>query len=1104
MQSNSTLPVVTLDVDGASEAHADGGFFHSEHPLSAGQYWRSIDAIDGMNIDRDEVLLVESLKWVENSIHTVVLRAHPLKISAGPKEHRFLVREFMGFFKPEVDGDSIRLSEMRDVQIQVGELQKELMDTQTNPHLMQAMVAHEMSKDHQPVAGLLGSSDSKTVDTSSVGAMIASGVTPATVASLRAAAGQELKIAKIKAQWIQNKTQEISKTLQKMTPFIEEQAACALAHTEDVRSNVENILKGIESLDIFLCKDVTVVQLRSGESAPDSEPLTVFQQKLFMDEELCLHEDIDHEFSTLDHQRFTDLIASNFQFVEQITRVPRSVVVMATNRKSIAGGNDVQVNAQNQANKECFLIVRNGENVYMIHSPVESHLGANRLFPTRNEAEGHFRGIDGSTINFEDVAFTSGLSKHDSMALHYKRFLLLIWGLDHRDGLFGKFYPQGREMDFLKMDFQSSFMRFISDDDASTMLPGMSQRPGVMQWMAEQNSYLQSGSRVICFWNLLMTPDTAPAACQVDRHSRRGFRKSYFTANAIDECIVYKNCSELAVQVAVKGHTKDNVERKFECVVTLTKFTPAAYNPDPAYGHLCLDMCTVEDIDWYLNHRDSWVHHASFIRLFKRARRILVQTQEQEALPRQKMLQALNEGRLIDNPEDGHELIQMAVRAWRAANRGKPIPSGPAEDEVQWAQLLDQMYALAKSYFSTTKLAKDYFAAKGLNLLRLSIDGKSQTVAYFEAEKELTDDRLQPFAWVHRSVMTVKKNGMSEKQSKWVRMLSTVPSENVVFENQDAKKWIGRPAAFASPEEKTTVLDQATHWKDSLKSLCKKVTRDELDELVETYFQKKSKTELRPGSWGLSIGAIIAVQRGHNEHRMIVAAVENIPGLLLEKAQDEDREYLKSKISSWTRINWARTEMEGPKFTLCAVKDLNLAEKGMDFVALQTASFGRSKFNQLSHFSHNLTLDQWFGEYANSHPKTIFVHEDFFDPEGNSAIVKTIGYEASKDFDPVKVFVVEVDIGNEETGKKSVSFLEIAKLDHPACSKSDILSKHNMKTFQSSSHSHNQEVYPTRELALACIAEDFKYRKIGGFYDPAGLGYPDPLPGIERLYFKKQ
>ena len=114
-----------------------------------------------------------------------------------------------------------------------------------------------------------------TLGPGAVAEAINTGITTESIASLKQTASQQHQIATIKSKWIQGKTTEIAETIKAMTPFYEEQAAAELAKTEDIRTYVEKLMAGIESLDLYVGKDVTVETIRSGESAPRGEPLTI-------------------------------------------------------------------------------------------------------------------------------------------------------------------------------------------------------------------------------------------------------------------------------------------------------------------------------------------------------------------------------------------------------------------------------------------------------------------------------------------------------------------------------------------------------------------------------------------------------------------------------------------------------------------------------------------------------------------------------------------------------------------------------------------------------------------------------------------------------------
>lgn len=59
--------------------------------LQAGQYWRAQHTIVEEGIDEGEVLLIQSIRWVDNTPHTIILRPHPSKI--GKRVHLDILQD---------------------------------------------------------------------------------------------------------------------------------------------------------------------------------------------------------------------------------------------------------------------------------------------------------------------------------------------------------------------------------------------------------------------------------------------------------------------------------------------------------------------------------------------------------------------------------------------------------------------------------------------------------------------------------------------------------------------------------------------------------------------------------------------------------------------------------------------------------------------------------------------------------------------------------------------------------------------------------------------------------------------------------------------------
>ncbi|WP_338811165.1 hypothetical protein V2V90_23805 (plasmid) [Agrobacterium leguminum] len=831
------------------------------YSLEAGQYWRAQRDIPEEGITAGTVLLIKSIRWVDDAAHTIILRSHPSVHGKSAyveipqedgsarrswikfEEHRFLLDNFLTAFEFEPDFERVRGEEINQARSKIDALQMELLEAQQDPAILAAVVDTAMEEqarkdaakaegDGQPAPSLpvhtsAASRDLAGMAQASLADALQSGITPERIETLRAAASREHQVATIKANWIKDKTSGISEAVAALTPFYEEKAAAALARTEDVRTYVAKMLRGIETLDLYVGKDVEVETIREGVAAPRDIPLTFVQKKLLMDEELAVFTDVDEWFDFSKVDLFFDALRTHDELVNQIFPTERCVLVMATTRRHIDYGDKWTNHVRNEANREVFLLVRNGWNIHRVFSPVESHLGASRLFPSQDDQKRPFRGFDGSEIKFDDVAYTDRLAAYEMQALHYKRFLVLACGLDHRSKLFGDFYDGPPTFDFVSIAFQDRYCRFLHDDDGAGFLPG-EDRPDVFTWIKSRNAYLRSGSRVLCNWRSLMDPTTAPSACFAYRRDT-GFDRRYEPAENISLAIAYREAQSICVDVAVSGYSysrRGDGNRTFNCKVNLTKA------PGSRWGHteeayLCLDAVKPEELHWYIHNRGARRDHIAYIRFFKHALKHVQAERAAEADTRRRLRQALADGRVATG-EDAEAIIDQAVVAWRAANRGKPLPAFDGETPPDsWKSLLDQMYMLAGEGARMVEDIATFARDIGLAPLRLILSGEAKTVLYAAPSPDECDDRLEPYAWVHRITVERGKTKMLEKARRWARLPRLAVSETTLHEWEAAAEWSQRHSDFSSPDHKARVLATAGGFAETLRPISGRLSEGE-------------------------------------------------------------------------------------------------------------------------------------------------------------------------------------------------------------------------------------------------------------------------------------
>lgn len=884
--------------------------------LQSGQYWRAKEQIGHEGIDKDEVLLLESIKWVDDVAHTIVLRAHPLKYNTSGNyeypdgkggtltrwinwgHHSFVLAVFLDKFEFEPDADAVRTRELASVQAAVDRKQAEMLEFSTNPEVVAKVIEDGLRKAAEqeraenggtnlPALSPEASRAAAAVATGTVSNALMAGMTEQKIEMLKAAAGREHLIATIQSNWIAEHSKAISETIGKMTPFYHEKAAAALAQTEDVRNYVAKIMSGVASLDLYIGKDVFVHTIREGESAPKGEPLTFVQSKLCMDEELALYLDVDEWFDFSNEEKFFEALRANDALVRQIFPTERCVVAMATTQRNINYGDGLTNYFRNKANKQVFLLVRDGWNIHQVVSPVESHLGASKLFPSVADGDAIFRGLDGSKIKFDEVAFSEKHAKQASAQLHYKRFLILCAGLDHRLKLFGDFYDEKDAMQFVTLDFQERYCRFVRDGDAAASLP-VTQRQPVSAWIAEKNAFLQSGSRLVCNWHTLITPQTAPSLC--DTYERRRYAIRFSPEDHVGIAVAYRDGKTLCVDVEVSGENRTNYDsRTFNAKVNLS-----AYKPE--WGHseeipfLCLDKVSLDDVEWYIHNRGSRTDHITYIRLFKVAAKMLRAERETEADTRARMKQALLDGKVASEGE-ADEVVDVAVSAWRAANRGKPLPAFDGDKAPkQWRGILDQMFVVARGADQRASTAEAFLAALGLQPLRLAVSGDGRIVAYAAPKTEERDDRFEPHCSVHRIALDFKGNAATERRRRWVRLLRSDAKENVLKEWENANDWFDIESSFASLAAKQAMLAQFTKLRPRIGMFAGKLGHEDFEALFLEW--EKAREELteeagRTVSPGVAFPFAMVMDRDR-DLKILAVGVEHFFALLFKLAPTEE------------------------------------------------------------------------------------------------------------------------------------------------------------------------------------------------------------------------
>lgn len=845
MNSNpEQVPATTAHV---AQSEEGGNFVRSEQVLEAGYYWRAQRDINA-HIPEGEVLLLMELVKFEGRLHSVKLRYHPRH---GEGEHKFLIDEFVAAFAPAPDADAVRAKEQQDILNRVAELQEELVRTQMDPQLMIEAVKplmeegagsrkydeagrtaaakrkdeerqRNLMKIHRRAARRSAAKGNplalpKMAVGSNVSQLMTAGIDEGGVQQLREMADRQVVLAEAQANWLMTKTDQISRTLKLLAPYAAEKAAVALARSSDAIGMARRIRQGIESLDLYTGKGVDVFELRDGPEAPTNIPLTLVQGKRYMEEELAAHADTEVDFDWRSQPEFFEQLAKNEALLNQVLPTERCVVSMCVTRHYRQYGNAWQDLINNIQNQYVFLLVRNGGKVHVVYSATPSHEAAVRLFPTRDELGNVFRGADGSTVSLRDVEFGEKSKKFDDLALHYRRFLILLCGLDHRLRLMGDFYPPEQQINFMTADFQARYMSFYADDELDWQISEGSELPSVKTWIRSKNAMVQSGSRIF----VLKSAAAADSCPEITRRNGLGFVQAQFERSHI--------ASAEGARFFVSLETVDTWarygDRRSEPNVKVYLNDQEKLGAEAWW--LCLDGVQEVEIRRYLRSRVHWAMGVGHMRLFRRLAEFLAAEAELEAPARAYLLEqaTVHGGLPLDVAREG---LDIAVRNWRAARRGAPLPT--VNDMAALNEVLN-LIAPAGHISPLLNQLLDAFIDKmsaaepGHQPLLLTRSGSSKYVLYTtaaEVDKQVFPDILT-WGWVRRLVLEPTKTGrhLREVSSSLVWLMNQVPASEVEARRYSGlEQWLHKlpePIKLRTYAALAKNLAAAEGWKATLK-----------------------------------------------------------------------------------------------------------------------------------------------------------------------------------------------------------------------------------------------------------------------------------------------
>lgn len=789
--------------------------------ISAGEYWKH----EGGNVH-----LISSLNIIDNELHSIEVSPHPRYGGGG----RFMSDEFFSKFVPitHEEAESIRSVEIKEVESEMNQIKLE-MDAGYHDEdgISAKLLMERVSSSGMAQISISPDAAHKQIE----------------VIGEKSKALQE--IAQKQAEFIQEKSKAIATKTSLIASYYTEKGKQALASVDHTMKCVKKLQKSVYTLEVFTGKGVTVSKIRDGEPAPQDEPLTFYQRKLYLDEEWFFSLDS----GGLDFQNMTDFkkaLQDDFSIIDRIAPSPRSVVLMQYRRKDksyFPKGHEKSIGdifyecGMNDANKERILLIRNGGMVHIVKT--EDIENGVRLFPTAVEIDDNYRVskqkrlFNGMTIdandqklNPKDLGYVEARNSHEEKTVYYQRVILILCGVHLRDNdVFGDFKNSNQFDNWFNEVFQHECCRFIHDDEDALSDGKMP----VQDWIEKKNSIIQSGTRIVCSWFRIMNEDTAPNAVKViygQRYDQTVW--SYKPLRSVDVAVVKSSHGELYVEAECRS-VKNGAIRKVKVYFARDRWLKNLF---------AIDTASYEEINYYLESRRHREHYFEYVDIFMHARKVI---KEEEDINRP-FINAMNDGVLKALPQCNSEEVRVAVneavRMWRAGNNGKllPVPSDKEYKKVL-GSIGEQVWSILSG--DAVEAVEAYCNENGIRPSLVSMNGSGEYEVIVPDLEILDDAGVAPFA----TSLILKRNSQGFCVKDTVPVLNSASSASRIvreypYERSEFAQKIAHPTLAPFVEYMKPIIEI------SVKRLYElhnggHLTADEVKSLVGLYVDCKN-------SWG--------------------------------------------------------------------------------------------------------------------------------------------------------------------------------------------------------------------------------------------------------------
>lgn len=503
----------------------DGGVTSNNNYVNIefGDYWRFNPPVSQEEVEHSltpgNIYIIIDVKFnlITDEVHTVVLYKPKKENGIGAKI-LFEIDEFLLNFKPVEK--HVALAERKEILKQLEsdatEVQRLIVDgLSSSTSLLQQIANHDAETIHKGREKLhIGSAlPSPEMMTSSSTQLITSSTEMSQINEYKRSLENRATLGKLAGELAKIRTKELTTIMSQTEDFMMENAYAIQGKAEEMSRKVGDVMRKVDTMKLYLGEKVEVKVVIDGALSSSADAYTLYSQMVYMNEEIATHRIFsDDTFDYSNINDFFDFMNKSPDLVQRILPLQRCIVTIRPRRTSATYKDDDLTLSEwvtrDRANKSAFILVRNGEKVTAISSPVDYN---QQLYPTDNSMNAFFEGVYA-----DDVNLVNQQRQFANMAEDYLAVCATLQGISDREDqgeelVFGELPMRGIGRSFLTPNYANQNLRFYNDEDYVLANPDLP--ANIHKWFDEYNfngTHLKGD--IIIHSRLVVNEDTFPSA----------------------------------------------------------------------------------------------------------------------------------------------------------------------------------------------------------------------------------------------------------------------------------------------------------------------------------------------------------------------------------------------------------------------------------------------------------------------------------------------------------------------------------------------------------------------------------------------------------------